>query len=297
MAYSSSPDRSSSSSFHQQRDPYKVLCVARNFTLEQLRANYKKLALQLHPDKSKLTQEDAIAVFQVLTHCYKQLVQEHELRTADKIFTELKAPYSLKATEQTHTGGTTGAWFGSDKTFDTDGFNRFFVDNKLRSSDDDGYAEWMARNDPVKKAQQQRKQQQVIKWVDPQPLVAVRSRSLAFQELGVDNVSDYSKTPSHQVKVLAYTDYRVAHTTEQLVDPSTVRERKQYNSVQDLEKERARVRYNMNAHELAAYQRAKQRQADVDRKREEVLKRQDQAATMHFQRTMNLLTNGGGGTR
>jgi curved DNA-binding protein CbpA len=49
-------------------DPYKTLGVPRNFTLEQLKTSYKKIALSVHPDK---TPGNSDYMFKIVTKCYK----------------------------------------------------------------------------------------------------------------------------------------------------------------------------------------------------------------------------------
>ena len=60
------------------------------FTIEQLRYNYKVLARQLHPDKRRVSAEQATEMFQVLTNAYRSLVELLEKRRADRTFLELR---------------------------------------------------------------------------------------------------------------------------------------------------------------------------------------------------------------
>lgn len=89
----------------QRRDPYKVLCLQPGFTLEELRSNYKRLALQLHPDKisrKSISPETAKAVFQVLSDSYQELLltlqegssRHDDLSKSPGTFFDLRAAYS-----------------------------------------------------------------------------------------------------------------------------------------------------------------------------------------------------------
>lgn len=82
------------------RDPYEILRVPKNFTLDQLKRNYKLLALQMHPDKNLIDPRHAQPIFQILTESYKKLLDVHESRQFDKPFFELKAQAQAQAQPQ-----------------------------------------------------------------------------------------------------------------------------------------------------------------------------------------------------
>ncbi|KAF8037412.1 hypothetical protein BT93_B0344 [Corymbia citriodora subsp. variegata] len=65
----------------EKRCHYEVLGLSRDCTAEEIRATYKKLALQRHPDKlvqSGLSPEEATAQFQELAHAYEVLSDPKE---------------------------------------------------------------------------------------------------------------------------------------------------------------------------------------------------------------------------
>ena len=90
-------------------DPYKVLRLSKNFTLDELKSNYKRLALQLHPDKNALSEKHAAEIFKILTRSYKMLLDAYEMRVSDKQFNELKAYYENmeSSTNTRNTNNTT----------------------------------------------------------------------------------------------------------------------------------------------------------------------------------------------
>ncbi len=78
-------------------DPHEVLNLPRyGYSADQLRYNYKIIALQLHPDKrpGTMSQEQATEAFQVLTDAYRKLTAELEGNKADRTFDELKSGYA-----------------------------------------------------------------------------------------------------------------------------------------------------------------------------------------------------------
>ncbi len=253
-------------------DPYKILCLDHNFTLDQLRSNYKRLALQLHPDKCRLDVETSTNIFQILTRAYKSLLQEYETkRVADKTFNELKAPYSTPSSHHPPK-------YTPEQGFNASKFNAFFSTHRIKLPEDEGYGAWMASsNDDTFNAAKRR---DMIKYNQPEPVNIVKS--IAFLELGVDRIDDFSKPPSSTDRrsALQFTDYRIAHTTSNLVDGSQVKQRRTYRNVRELEAQRAKeVRLKMTAKEAQIHAAALRRQDDIEEQRLHTLRRFDEEAS------------------
>lgn len=295
----------------EKYDPYKVLCIAnpKSFTAAELKSNYKSLALQLHPDKNRLSPEASKQVFQVLTQCYKALLRELEAKASDKTYDELKSAFvdttnnsrsnsSHNASAVPHASASS---FASSTNFNVDRFNQVFADNRLKSVNDSGYNNWMKKFNPEDprvlseiESAQKRKEMHLIKYSEPAALHIVKSKSIGFEELGVDRIDDFSKDPAAtDRKQLAFTDYRVAHTTTRIIDPELVQQRKEYRSVQELESERANVQFEMSQSELARYNVARRRQELLEQRRVESLRKYDTHVDEHHQRMHRLLLAGG----
>jgi hypothetical protein len=65
----------------QRRDKlavcYELLAVNRDATREEVKAAFRKLALQLHPDTSHLPESEAVLRFQEVTHAYEYIKEYH----------------------------------------------------------------------------------------------------------------------------------------------------------------------------------------------------------------------------
>lgn len=72
-------------SLNESVNPFKVLNVPKNFTLEQLRDQYKRIAISVHPDKGGSNE-----LFQLVTQCYKTLLNYFREREEEKTFLDLK---------------------------------------------------------------------------------------------------------------------------------------------------------------------------------------------------------------
>jgi hypothetical protein len=68
-------------------DPYKILNVSKNFTIEELRQKYKQICLQVHPDKGGSEQ-----LFEMVTYCYEKLLK-HYFKKQEREHHELKHGY------------------------------------------------------------------------------------------------------------------------------------------------------------------------------------------------------------
>ena len=276
-------------------DPYKVLNVSRNFTLEELKSKYKLLALKVHPDKHS----GSDYLFKVVTHCYKLLLNEYNVRVSDKSFIDLKSE-SKAYRQETNTGSSV-----SKNKFDLGRFNKMFEDHRIPNIElDTGYSKWMETKVDRNLGQQKSKPNQKFSIDDfnkrfdtvvidntckevskrQEPIgMDCKVSKLACSELGVKNVSDYSGGIN---KSLVYTDYKKAHTTTRLAPRS---QRKEYASIDDLERDRGNLKYEMSNREKNDYELAMRQQEIKERKRIEYLKQQDAIAEKQHQKLMQLL--------
>jgi hypothetical protein len=263
-------------------DPHDILNLPMNHTLEQLRYNYKVLARQLHPDKrgTKLTQEQATQTFQILTDAYRRLLQQHQARDADKPFDVLRASAQDSVHEQASQGAEHVDLASVRKKFNSQRFNDVFDANRLRDSVvDRGYANWMARHDP-EKGKLDKNNRQLIKYVEPEPVVVSRKGCVPYSELGVARVADYSRTDAAQ-HAIQYTDYRVAHTTTKLVDES-VGTRGDFRSLDELQHHRATLSHVMTPEQAAAHARAQRLREEAERRRVEHMRTHDDRLSSHY---------------
>ena len=62
-------------------NPYDILGIHKNFTIEELKDKYKRVAKKTHPDKGGSEE-----LFRLVTLCYKKLYEEYKLKQIDKQF-------------------------------------------------------------------------------------------------------------------------------------------------------------------------------------------------------------------
>ena len=286
--------------FQKSINPYKMLNVPENYNRDILKAAYKKAAFAAHPDKG-----GSEYLFNIVTECYKYLTKELKKRESDKLHYELKTE-SEKAKYSNPTRQTDGIQqlFYTGSHFDQQKFNKFFDDNKFKDEIQEiGYEEWMAKNNVKniphfkgggisqfnehfdKNVKLNKKQQQIIKWQEPQPIIA--SNKLVFSELGKDAVDDFSGE-NRSIKDLNYMDYKIAHTTSRIIDPASVK-RQNFANIQELERHRANVAYQMNEKEAREYSMRMNDMKAKEMKRKEHMAMYDQRLAQHYQKVNGLL--------
>lgn len=137
-------------------DALKIFQLKPNYTLDELKAAYKKQAMKTHPDKPTGNKEQ----FQLITQCYMSLLEKYKNRETDKPFNDLRDASKIYIEEQqksrtrnkymnngekvssTQVRDTSGPVIAKDR-FDVKVFNKIYEQNKLWDSNDDGYDDFM----------------------------------------------------------------------------------------------------------------------------------------------------------
>ena len=270
-------------------DPYRVLGVAPDFTWDELKAAFRKISAQVHPDKG-----GSAELFNAVTECFRTLGMELKAREADRPHHVRRQPAREYVQEQEHEKEQEKEQverFQAGDTFTTK-FNKVFDENKLEDEGNDfGYGSTMTksmatREDFSKPASTAPKsfsnerfnrafdetvsapKQEVTVYREPEALPM--SKRLQFTELGADKPGDYTKSEDADSRSLKYTDYMRAHTTERLVDPRSIKTRKEYRSVDDYEKDRERTLKKKPSKEETSYREQREleeERAEEDRRR------------------------------
>ena len=146
-------------------DALKLFNLDKNYTLDDLKASYKKLAMKTHPDKAGGNVEK----FQLVTKCYMSLLEKYKNRESDRNFNDLRVGSKNYIEEQkknnsmnkafVNGNGRNGGYGENSRNnendnnryntpkvekdrFDAKLFNKIYEDNKLWESGDDGYGDW-----------------------------------------------------------------------------------------------------------------------------------------------------------
>jgi curved DNA-binding protein CbpA len=233
-------------------NPYEVLNVPKNFTWDELKISYRKLAINTHPDKQGGNKD----LFNIITHCFKKLADELKMREDDRSHRDLKQqsneffhkmtnealphPSEVLKPNEKFTNTKFNKNFEKCKLYDEE--IEFGYGSKMEEStkkredinieklikknkiDNESFNEIFNKNVPVNK--------ELIKYREPEPLIL--SKSLQYTELGGKRPDDYSSS-IEKTNTLAYTDYMRAHDGTRLVDPRLMKNVKEFKSVDEYE--------------------------------------------------------------
>jgi len=282
-------------------NPYKILGVNKNFTLEELRNQYKRIALQVHPDKGGSNE-----LFQLVTNCYKRLLKHYE-KKMEKDFLELKNEFKQfdnehkqQATLPTELADLmharnndapserniprTGTAPPQKQEFMT-AFNRMFEENRIEEATHAGYGNTMAQSSQMRedinipnkmktfkinsfnkafdKQAVNKDNKELISYRQPEP--TLMAKNVGFSELGISNINDFSGA-NDTIKKVNYMDYMKAHSTSRLIDPKMVSARPEFKNVEALESHRS-TNMQMSESEWKDYTSQVDRQREIEESR------------------------------
>lgn len=295
-------------------DALKLFQLPKNYDLEQLKMAYKKLALKSHPDKPGGNQEQ----FQLVTKCYMSLLEKYKNREEERPFDELRKGSSDYIRQQggnsrggngKTSGGNGGSGHMDKDKFDLKMFNKIYEENKLWESNDDGYGDWFKSsetedapelfgnkfnlnvfNSTFENHKERLTSQSgaIQEYRDPTELV---SCSTGFTEIDIyaKKVEDFSKPlpvgGAGGKRDLAFTDLKTAYTGRgAFIDPNKV-EYKTYKNVDELEKARSKIRFDMNDEERQQYEMKKRQQDYEEERRQEIIRQRDNMISSTYEKT------------
>lgn len=144
-------------------DSLRLLGLNTNYTIEELKSAYKRMAMETHPDRPGGNTEK----FQLVTQCYMSLLERLKGQTPTKSAMDLRA--DARAAYTTGSGGAedgngsndpTGKGAARRKTqvpqkfinpdgqgFNVKLFNKLYEENKIWDPNDDGYEDWLRKGD------------------------------------------------------------------------------------------------------------------------------------------------------
>tara|TARA_B100001123_G_C15330364_1_gene1031026 strand:+ start:3010 stop:4317 length:1308 start_codon:yes stop_codon:yes gene_type:complete len=278
-------------------NPYDIFKIPENFTLEQLKKEYKKLALKYHPDRPT---GDELK-FKIVTKIYLALYEEYKRKQPDKQYLDLKNSshdfIQRQESCQKHNKKC------NKDNFNIKLFNKIYEENKLFEPTDDGYGKWLQSqsNDetnttpkPFSKSfnlnvfnttfnNERKKHNQcseVIEYKDPE----AQGTSMEYGNLGQDTIKDFS---SHHNGHMNYSDVKKAYTDTFLIH-SEKNNREQYKDVNEVKSQRNNISFVMNEQDKQRQQMIDERIRNEELLRQQRVQKQDHLIHEHY-RKMNHL--------
>lgn len=236
---------------NENYDIYKIFNInENNYSWDELKINYKKLAMKTHPDKGG----DKF-IFDFITSKFKELAQLLKMKDENKNFNELKTNYN-QYTDNNETNIEKYNTRFNDNLTINERINKYYDSTKVYDDDTDfGYGETMLKsseergdlkidnifnsskvdnkifNDKFNKTVVSSKE--IVKHIEPEALVL--AKGLSYTEIGAGKNNDYSSSIDKS-KNLAYTDYMKAHTTNRLVNIDEFDNIKKFKNTEEYKK-------------------------------------------------------------
>jgi len=293
-------------------DPYEVFNISKNFTWNELKETYKKLAISAHPDKPGGNKD----IFNIITYCFEKLALEYKKRESDLSHMELKKQSSdffdkIVNNKMPHPSIVNmNGREGDNAELFSQKFNRNF--EKCKVYDDEmefGYGRNMDESSKVredikidkviKKNKIDNKSfndifnskvpinKQLVKYREPEPLLL--AKSLQFTELGNKRPDDYSSSSVKKTNSLSYSDYMKAHEGTRLVDTSIIKDMKEFKSVEEYELYRdTKAKVELSAKELKQQELKKLREEKEEQMRLERLNKYDRNIELSYEKANRL---------
>jgi curved DNA-binding protein CbpA len=270
-------------------DPYKILNIHKNFNLEELKEAYKKAAFNAHPDRNNGNDY----FFKLVIKSYKHLRDNY--KNNEKEHGELKDVFKKNNTVQPKMDYSNFNIQKFNDLFEGNhvknkveevGYGKFLKDAELPDKPDYDNSKYNNRsfNDFFeKKVVANKNNKYLMKYREPAPME--NSSSCSYLVLGQDNVDDYSSDLNSSLK---YSDLKIAHTTSRIIDPKTIKERKQYNSVEELKMDRENLRYTMNDRDKTYYDKKEKLQQIKEAERLKKIKVDDDKSEENYNKIMRL---------
>ena len=286
-------------------NPYEILGIHKNFTLEELKDKYKRVAKKVHPDRGGSEQ-----LFNLVTLSYKKLYEEYKLKKINKQFNELKTDFSNYTDMQNNTQQRNSQFHHNHQNNYTNTsdfrkvFNDIYDNNKVHNAYDNGYGDMMLSssgsrediniakkinnmkqfNETFESEPLNKYNKKLIVYKEPEALPS-SSKSLKYTELGVDKVKDFSTSTNN----LDCSDYRKAHSMNRLADHSLMNNRRTFGNINDIEADRANISYTMSDEDLRKDAIRKKKERIREYRRQEKQRQMDQLAKEKFEKVSKLL--------
>jgi len=298
-------------------DPYEVFNISKNFTWNELKETYRKLAISTHPDKQGGNKD----IFNIVTYCFEKLALEYKKRESELSHMELKKQSSeffdkIVSNKMPHPSivNMNGREGREGRDGDAELFSQKFNRNfeKCKVYDDEmefGYGKNMDESSKVredikidkviKKNKIDNKSfndifnskvpinKQLVKYREPEPLLL--AKSLQFTELGNKRPDDYSSSSVKKTNSLSYSDYMKAHEGTRLVDTSIIKDMKEFKNVEEYEVYRdSKVKVELSAKELKQQELKKLREEKEEQMRLERLNKYDRNIELSYEKANRL---------
>jgi curved DNA-binding protein CbpA len=273
-----------------------------NFTMDELKKAYRKIALRTHPDRPGGNKEK----FQLVTTCYFSLMENLKMRSQDKTFDRLRNDSRDYFDEQNRLSQKyrsgdkkqSPLFNKDDKQFNGKMFNKVFEENKLYDPNEEGYDDWLKNEDdtPAPKVFSNKfnidvfnntfndykdtsTSQEMVEYKEPQALVSCNK--MQYTDIDQSKKQNYTKS-AETSNELGYSDLKSAYTkTNNLVNPNNVKI-KQYRNIDELEHDRSNISFELSPEQLRQQAIQQQQEEEEEYRRQQRIQQRDYMTENHY---------------
>jgi curved DNA-binding protein CbpA len=274
-----------------------------NYSLDELKNAYRKLALRTHPDRPNGNKEK----FQVVTTCYFSLIEKLKMRQKEASFDRMRhdsRDYFKEQNQvsQKYTSKKSNAdnplFNKNDKQFNSKMFNKIFDENKLYDSNEEGYDDWLKNGDDTPQpkvfsnkfnidvfnntfsdSKDTSSSQEIIEYKEPQALVSCNN--IQYTDIDQSGKKNFTKSSDNN-NDLGYSDLKSAYTkTNNLINPNNVNI-KQYRNIDELEQDRSNISFEQTPEQIRQNAILQQIEQEEEFQRKQRIQQRDNITESHY---------------
>tara|TARA_Y100000817_G_C16833378_1_gene534543 strand:+ start:155 stop:1231 length:1077 start_codon:yes stop_codon:yes gene_type:complete len=277
-------------------NPYKILEIDREYTPETLKEKYKEMAMKHHPDRGGDTD-----VFQEITKSYIYLLKKYKENMPDKQIFDMKNEFDEFTKQQENNNNI----LMKDRNFNLNNFNNMFDQNFTTTSK--GYDDFMKNGDTSQKKEESnsyifsdkfnvsifnkifnttsKKMKKDTVTIYKEPETIFQSNNGYSEIDGDDELEDYTSGFTFDKK-MHYTDCKRAYSAPE--DMSSI-DFESFNSLDDLQKHREKISYNMSDDDTQKYNKYLELQNIKELQRQKKVERNDLNILKKYKKFHNVM--------
>lgn len=280
----------------------KLFQLQPQYTIDELKRSYRKLAIKTHPDRPGGSKEK----FQVVTKCYFSLIEDLKKREQDKGFDRLRDDsrnYWGEQNEISNDFKNNNPKYDKNKQFNVNKFNETFNQNKLYDESDEGYEDWLQHgetetpqvfshkfninnfNNTFDNWKDESQTTDIIEYQEPEAIVSCNKMN--YSDIDKSGKKNYTRV-SEKSNDLTYTDLKSAYTKSNLINTKNIKV-KSYRDINEYENERSNISYTLTPEQLRQQAIRKQQQEIEEENRVRRIQLKDNISERHYNKVHQMM--------